>query len=73
MRIDSTMLNAFSLNDIDAKWWFAGAVAVGTAAAIGAKDKKTTSALQEQQTQQAQQQSPATQPCTRPPEDPCKK
>src|SRR5262245_34573421 len=83
LRIDSTMLNVFSLNDIDAKWWFAGAVAVGAAAAIGAKDKKTTSDLQQQQTQQQQAQQASTgQPsggnagpgvCPRPVNDPCKR
>jgi hypothetical protein len=80
-RIDSTMLNAFSLNDIDAKWWLAGAVAVGAAAAISTKDKNTTSALQQQQTQQAQQQAASQQSsgntspgvCPRPVNDPCRK
>ena len=71
------MLNAFSLNDIDAKWWLAGAVAVGAAAAIGAKDKNTTSALQQQQTQQqqARQSSGSTGPglAPGPVNDPCKK
>jgi hypothetical protein len=74
IRIDSTMLNAFSLNDIDAKWIIAGLVATGAAVAIGSKDKSTTSNLQQQQTQQA------TQPtggsggqCTKPVADPCKK
>ena len=80
LRIDSAMLNAFSLNDIDAKWWLAGAVAVGAAAAIGAKDKNTTSALQQQQTQQQQAQQTAAQQsggstgpgvCPRPVNDPC--
>ena len=80
LRIDSAMLNAFSLNDIDAKWWLAGAVAVGAAAAIGAKDKNTTSALQQQQTQQQQAQQQATTQqagstgpgvCPRPVNDPC--
>ena len=80
IRIDSTMLNAFSLNDIDAKYMIAGVVAVGAAAAIGAKDKKTTSELQQQQTQQqqAQQQQSSggnnTGPgvCPRPVSDPCR-
>ena len=53
-RIDSSMLNAFSLNDIDAKWMIAGLVTVGAVAAVGAKDRKTTSELQQQQTQQQQ-------------------
>ena len=75
VRIDSTMLNAFSLNDIDAKWMVAGLVATGAAVAISASNKKTTSDLQHQQSQQQaqqQQQRTSTQPCTRPPEDPCK-
>jgi hypothetical protein len=77
IRIDSTMLmNAFSLNDIDAKYMIAGVVAVGAAAAISAKDKKTTNELQQQQTQQQQQGSGAnnTGPgaCPRPVTDPCK-
>jgi hypothetical protein len=72
MRIDSTMLNAFSLNDIDAKWMIAGLVAAGAAVAIGSKDKKTTDNLQQQQTQ-AQQQNGGSAPCTRPVSDPCKK
>ena len=46
IRIDSTMLNVFSLNDIDAKWMIAGVVATGAAVAIGSKDKKTTDNLQ---------------------------
>jgi hypothetical protein len=74
VRIDSTMLNAFSLNDIDAKWMIAGLVTVGAAAALGTKDKKTTNELQQQQTQQHATGgvSPAA-PCPRPPTDPCKK
>jgi|SoiMetStandDraft_2_1073263.scaffolds.fasta_scaffold102994_2 hypothetical protein len=78
VRIDTTMLNAFSLNDIDARWMVAGLVTVGAVAALGFKDKKTTSELQQQQTQQQTQQqasgggSPAA-PCPRPPSDPCKK
>jgi hypothetical protein len=78
IRIDTTMLNAFSLNDIDARWLVAGVVTVGAAAALASKDKKTTSELQQQQTQQQTQQqasgggSPAA-PCPRPPSDPCKK
>jgi hypothetical protein len=71
-RIDSSMLNAFSLNDIDAKWMIAGLVTVGAAAAVGAKDKKTSNALQQQQTQQQQAQQ-ALPPCQRPVPDPCKK
>jgi uncharacterized membrane protein YebE (DUF533 family) len=71
------MLNAFSLNDIDARWMVAGLVTLGAVAALGFKDKKTTSELQQQQTQQQTQQqmsggSPAA-PCPRPPSDPCKK
>ena len=75
VRIDSTMLNAFSLNDIDAKWIIAGLVAAGAAAAIGSKDKSTTSNLQQQQTQnqQATQNGGSPGPCSRPPTDPCKK
>ena len=80
VRIDSTMLNAFSLNDIDAKYMIAGVVAVGAAAAIGAKDKKTTSELQQQQTQQQQAQQQQTSGgnntgpgvCPRPVSDPCR-
>src|SRR3954471_19565806 len=73
VRIDSAMLNAFSLNDIDAKWMVAGLVTVGAAAAIGTKNKKTTNELQQQQTQQQTTGggSPAA-PCPRPPSDPCK-
>jgi hypothetical protein len=74
IRIDSTMLNYFSLNDIDAKYIIAGLVAVGAAVAIGSKDKGTTSQLQSQQTQQEQQQAAQqASHCTRPPTDPCKK
>jgi hypothetical protein len=73
IRIDSTMLNAFSLNDIDAKWMVAGLVTVGAAAAIGAKDKKTTNELQQQQTQQQATGGGPTAPCSKPPTDPCKK
>jgi hypothetical protein len=54
VRIDSTMLNFFSLNDIDAKWMIAGLVAAGAAVAVGTKDKNTTSNLQQQQNEQAQ-------------------
>lgn len=75
VRIDSTMLNAFSLNDIDAKWMIAGLVATGAAVAIGSKDKGTNSGLQQQQTQQQQAAQPRTGgdsgSCTRPPADPC--
>jgi ABC-type sugar transport system substrate-binding protein len=74
VRIDTTMLNAFSLNDIDAKWMVGGLVALGAIAAVSYKNKKTANELQQQQ--QAQQQatggSPAA-PCPRPPSDPCKK
>jgi hypothetical protein len=75
IRIDSTMLNFMSLNDIDAKWIIAGLVAVGAAAAIGGKDKSTTSNLQQQQTQQAAQQAGGSSGghCTKPPTDPCAK
>jgi hypothetical protein len=75
IRIDSTMLNAFSLNDIDAKWIIAGLVAAGAAASIGSKDKSTTSNLQQQQTQnqQAVQQNGGSAPCPKPVADPCKK
>jgi hypothetical protein len=75
IRIDSTMLNAFSLNDIDAKWIIAGLVAAGAAAAIGSKDKSTTSNLQQQQNQnqQAVQQNGGSAPCPTPVADPCKK
>src|ERR671915_240326 len=52
VRIDSTMLNAFSLNDIDAKWMIAGLVAAGAAGGVGGQDKRTTRCLQQQQTQQ---------------------
>jgi hypothetical protein len=52
----------------------AGLVTVGAVAALGSKDKKTTSELQQQQTQQQASGggSPAA-PCPRPPSDPCKK
>lgn len=73
IRIDSTMLNAFSLNDIDAKWMIAGLVTVGAAAAIGSKDKKTTNELQQQQTQQQATGGAPAAPCPKPPSDPCKK
>jgi hypothetical protein len=73
VRIDSTMLNAFSLNDIDAKWMIAGLVTVGAAAALGSKDKKTTNELQQQQTQQQATGGGPAAPCPRPPTDPCKK
>jgi hypothetical protein len=75
IHIDSKMLNAFSLNDIDAKWMIAGLVAAGAAVAIGSKDKSTTSSLQQQQTQQAQQQQSGggSGTCTKPIADPCAK
>jgi hypothetical protein len=72
LRIDSRMLNYFSLNDIDAKWMIAGLVAAGATVAIGSKDKSTTSSLQQQQTQN-QQQSGGSAPCSKPVSDPCKK
>ena len=72
-RIDSSMLNAFSLNDIDAKWMIAGLVTVGAAAALGSKDRKATSELQQQQTQQQATGGGPAAPCPRPPSDPCKK
>jgi hypothetical protein len=74
VRIDSTMLNAFSLNDIDAKWMIAGLVAAGAAVAIGGKDKSTTSSLQQQQTQSQQQTGGGgSGGCTKPVTDPCAK
>jgi hypothetical protein len=76
IRIDSTMLNYFSLNDIDAKWIIAGLVASGAAVAIGSKDKGTTSNLQQQQTQNQQQQTGGSSggTCTKPVvTDPCKR
>ena len=76
-RIDSTMLNAFSLNDIDAKWMIAGLVTVGAAAALGSKDRKATNELQQQQTQQQQAQpsggNTGSGGCPRPVNDPCRK
>lgn len=69
INIDSRMLNAFSLNDIDAKWMIAGLVAAGAAVAIGSKDKSTTSSLQQQQTQQQS----GEHHCTKPVTDPCAK
>jgi hypothetical protein len=79
VRIDSTMLNAFSLNDIDAKWMVAGLVATGAAVAISASNKKTASDLQQQQARQqattGQQGGGSTSPgqCPRPATDPCAK
>lgn len=86
VRIDSTMLNAFSLNDIDAKWMVGGLVTLGAIAAISYKDKKTANQIQQEQAQQqapqqaqqqAQQQTPSggspAAPSPRPPSDPCKK
>ena len=70
INIDSRMLNAFSLNDIDAKWMIAGLVAAGAAVAIGSKDKSTTSNLQQQQTQNEQS---GGHHCTKPVTDPCAK
>ena len=74
VRIDSTMLNAFSLNDIDAKWMVSGLVTLGAVAAFAYKDRKTADQLQQQQAQQQTSGggSPAA-PCPRPPSDPCKK
>lgn len=69
INIDSRMLNAFSLNDIDAKWMIAGLVAAGAALAIGSKDKDTAASLQQQQTQNEQQL--AAQPCHKAVADPC--
>ena len=77
VRIDSAMLSAFSLNDIDAKWMVAGLVATGAAVAISASNKKTTSDLQQQQARQqtttGQQGGGSTSPgqCPRPVTDPC--
>lgn len=79
IRIDSTLLmNAFSLNDIDAKWMIAGLVAAGAAVAVGSKDKGTNAGLQQQQTQQQQAQTSQPQgggsgTCVRPPADPCRR
>ena len=72
VRIDTTMLNAFSLNDIDAKWMVAGLVTLGAIAAVSYKDKKTTNQLQQQQAQQQQAQQ-SLPPCQRTPPEPCKK
>lgn len=77
IRIDSTMLNAFSLNDIDAKWMVAGLVTVGATAALASKDRKATNELQQQQTQQQQAQQSGSNTGQgggpRPVSDPCKK
>jgi len=78
VRIDTRMLNtfslnAFSLNDIDAKWMVAGLVTVGAAVAVGMKDKKTANELHQQQTQQQATGGGPAAPCPRPPTDPCKK
>jgi hypothetical protein len=74
IRIDTRMLNYFSLNDVDAKWIIAGMVAAGAAVAIGSKDKSTTSNLQQQQTQNGQQtDSGPGGTCSKPVADPCKK
>jgi uncharacterized membrane protein YebE (DUF533 family) len=73
VRVDSTMLNAFSLNDIDAKWMVGGLVTLGAIAAVSYRDKKTANQLEQQQAQkQTGGGSPAA-PCPRPPSDPCKK
>jgi hypothetical protein len=66
--IDSSVLNFVSNGDVDGKWVVAGLVAVGAAAAIGRRDKRTSQALQQEQTQIEQQQGGT---CTRPPADPC--
>jgi len=73
VRIDSTMLNYWSLNDIDAKWVIAGLVAAGAAVAIGSKDKSTTSDLQRQQSAAQQSGGSGSGQCPKPPSDPCKK
>lgn len=72
INLDSRMLNFLPTGGVDTKWIIAGVVAVGAAAAIGAKDKSTTAALQEQQTQQ--EQAAAKPPCAKPVvPDPCAK
>lgn len=68
INIDSRMLNFVSDGDLDGKWIVAGLVAVGAAAAVSRKDKRTSETLQQQQTQIEQQQGGT---CTRPPADPC--
>ena len=73
VRIDSTMLNASSLNGIDAKWMIAGLVTVGAAAALGSKDKKTTNELQQHRRSSRTTGGGPAAPCPRPPTDPCKK
>jgi hypothetical protein len=70
INIDTRMLNAFSLNDIEAKWMIAGLVAASAALAIGTKDKSTTANLQQQQTQNEQS---GAHHCTKPVVDPCAK
>lgn len=68
INIDSRMLSFVSEGDLDGKWIVAGLVAVGAAAAISRKDKRTSETLQREQTQIEQQQGGT---CTRPPTDPC--
>ncbi len=68
INIDSRMLSFVSDGDLDGKWIVAGLVAVGAAAAVSRKDKRTSETLQQQQTQIEQQQGGT---CTRPPADPC--
>jgi hypothetical protein len=71
VNIDSSMLNFVSDGVIDGKWIIAGLVAVGAAAAISQKDRRTSETLQQQQTQIEQQTGGGGGTCTRPPADPC--
>jgi hypothetical protein len=68
INLDSRMLRFVSDGELDGKWIIAGLVAVGAAAAISRKDKRTSETLQQQQTQIEEQQGGT---CTRPPADPC--
>jgi hypothetical protein len=68
--IDSSVLNFVSDGAVDGKWIVAGLVAVGAAAAISRKDRRTSETLQQQQTQIEEQQGGGG-TCNRPPVDPC--
>jgi hypothetical protein len=69
--LDSSLLNFVSDGSVDGKWIIAGLVAVGAAAAISQKDRRTSETLQQQQTQIEQQTGGGGGICTRPPADPC--
>ena len=73
VNLDSRMFNFLPMGGLEAKWIIAGVVAAGATAAVGGKDKSTTSKLQSQQAAHQQASGGSGVPCPTPVTDPCRK